>query len=164
MSPERRGGPPREIPLSEREPAAQTEFDWRTGVIPESECEVKAVRGGGKGGQAVNTTSNNVEVRWNIGMSDSLSTKQKQRLREAAGSRVTKGDELVFTSHSERSQLQNRGQALANLSAFVREKLEVKKKRKPTRKSKGVKARERKGRTHLKDKKKGREKVDKNNW
>jgi ribosome-associated protein len=121
------------------------EFDWKNGEIPESEVTLRATRSSGPGGQSVNKTSSNVEVRWKIADSKVLSDKQKEVLREKGSHRVTKSDEIIFTSQSEKSQLQNRRTALANLSAFVRETLKVRKKRKPTRKSKGAKAKDRRG-------------------
>lgn len=137
-------------------------FNWKHGEIPRSELEIKAVRGGGPGGQAINTTSNNVEVRWNMTNSQSLSEEQKETLRAKAGRRVTKADELIFTSQSERSQKQNIEDAVNRLNQFIRDALTPEKKRVKTKKSTGTKKKERKAREKLKQKKKTRGRV--NDW
>lgn len=131
-------GPPQEVVNKEGK-----KFDYERGTIPDAEIVVKAMRGGGPGGQVVNTTSNNMEVRWCIGASRTLSDEQKALVREAAGRRVTTQDELIVRCQSERSQLQNTQEAKGRLHAFVREALTPQKERKATRKSQGVKARER---------------------
>lgn len=161
MPPERRGGgPPPEV-TQERRPKT-VEFDWKNGEIPRSEVEIKATRGGGPGGQAINTTSNNMEVRWNIGSSRSLSDEQKSLLRESAKSRVTKADELIFTCQSERSQRQNTDEALERLNAFIREALTPEAERVATTKSKGRIEKEKRLKQGDKKKKIARGRV--NNW
>jgi len=117
-------------------------FDWESGVIPDSEIALKATRGGGPGGQAVNKTSNNIEARWCIGDSQVLSEGEKTRVREA-GRKVTGQDELIFRCQSERSQMQNIQEAKDRLNEFVRNALTPQKKRRATKKSWGVKTRER---------------------
>src|SRR3990167_2949772 len=111
MLPERRGGPPQEA-MRERQPKAGA-FDWRRGKIPESDVRYAASRGGGPGGQGVNTTDSRVELRWVIGDSLHLSTEQKNMLRAYAQERARKrilkeSDELKFVCTSERSQHQNK--------------------------------------------------------
>ncbi|NQV90796.1 aminoacyl-tRNA hydrolase [Candidatus Uhrbacteria bacterium] len=145
--------------MNKERASQEREFDWENGEIPRSEIEIKATRGGGPGGQAINTTSNNMEVRWSIGNSRSLSNEQKTVLREYAKSRVTKADELIFTCQSERSQLQNTNEALNRLNELVREALTPETQRIPTKKTKGRKAKERRLNEVGKDKKKARGKV-----
>lgn len=141
MSHERRGdGPPPEF---KKERSSQgREFDWKNGEIPRSEVKISAARGGGPGGQAINTTSNNMEARWVIGDSKTLSDEEKAALRVFAKSRLTKADELIFTCQSERSQVQNINEVLNRLNELVREALTPKTKRIPTKKSKSRKAKE----------------------
>ena len=134
-------------------------FDWRVGTIPESELLVSAVRSGGPGGQGVNTTSSHVEVRWCVGASSALSDGQKEMVRKAVGKRLTKTDELIFTSQSERSQFQNKKDSIAKLNAFVREALTPEEERIPTRKSRSVRLKERRLRESDKRRRSGRGKI-----
>lgn len=143
-----------------REPGAQTcTFDWQRGEIPRQELEIKAVRGGGPGGQAINTTSNNMQVRWNIGASRVLSDEQKTLLRTAVSSRVTKADELIFVCQSERSQKQNTEEAIRRLTEFVRDAITPEVERVATKKPRRVKTRERAAGEADKRRKAGRGKV-----
>lgn len=154
MLKEFRGGLPPEITREPQE--SKKEFDWKKGEIPKEELNIKAIRGGGPGGQAINTTSNNMEIRWCIGSSKVLSEEQKILLREKTTSRLTRADELIFTCQSERSQLQNTQEAIARLNALVRNALTPEIQRVETKKSKGTKKREQKDREITKQKKKER--------
>lgn len=151
-----------------REPGTQTQtFDWKRGKIPESEVRYTTSRGGGPGGQGVNTTDSRVELRWTIGSSGSLSQEQKVQLREHAKANARKtileeSDEIKFVCVSERSQLQNKRDCLNRLNAFLRDALTPEEERIETRKSKGVKARERRESEADKRRKAGRGKV--NDW
>lgn len=165
MPPERRGGPPPES-MQERQPQA-AEFDWERGEIPESEVRYATSRGGGPGGQGVNTTDSRVELRWMINASRSLSEQQKAALRDHAKQNARKtiledSDELKFVCISERSQLQNKRDCLNKLNAFLREALIPEEERIETRKPKGVKAMERRTSEADKRRKSGRGKVK--NW
>lgn len=143
------------------------EFDWRRGEVPESEVRYSTSRGGGPGGQGVNTTDSRVELRWTIGNSPSLSSEQKEQLREhaRANSRKTileESDEIRFFCITERSQLQNKRDCLNRLNAFLREALTPEEERIETRKPRGVKARERRASEADKRRKAGRGRVQ--NW
>jgi ribosome-associated protein len=146
-----------------REPTqTEPEFNWKNGEIPRAELQITAMRGGGPGGQAINTTSNNMEVRWVIGNSNVLSDEQKDLLRQAAGRRVTKADELIFKCQSERSQTQNTNEATRRLNEFVRAALTPEAERKKTKKPKRVKAKEMRKSHAEKHRKAGRGRVK--NW
>lgn len=138
---------------------AEPIFDWQNGTVPESEVRISATRSGGPGGQGVNTTSSKVEARWRICDSPALSENQKQTLRAALRNRVNRDDELVVTSETERSQKQNKQEALEKLSALVRDALTPEEERIPTHKPKGVKARERRAKEADRRRKVGRGKV-----
>jgi ribosome-associated protein len=137
-------------------------FDWQNSVIPESETKITATRSSGPGGQGVNTTSSKVEVRWNIGISRSLSEEQKQKVRDVLRNRINRNDELVITSETERSQRQNKKEALDKLTTLIRNALMPEEERIPTHKSTGVKAKERRLKEIKKRKKTGRSRV--NDW
>jgi ribosome-associated protein len=134
-------------------------FDWQTGLIPECEVQISATRSGGPGGQSVNTTNSKVEVRWKVGDSLVLSDEQKVTVRVFARNRINRADELVIKSETERSQKQNKEEALAKLTALVRDALTPEEERIPTRKPKGVKAKERRTQEADRRRKAGRGKI-----
>ena len=147
MSSEYRGGRP--LAKIMREPSStERAFHWQHGEIPETEVRYTTSRGGGPGGQGVNTTDSRVELRWHIASSQSLSLEQKNRLREHATATARKtivkdADEIKFVCISERSQHQNKRDCLNRLNAFLRKALTPEEERVATEKSKGTKARER---------------------
>lgn len=145
-------------------PSKKETFDWRRGEIPESEVRYTTSRGGGPGGQGVNTTDSRVELRWTIGGSRSLSPEQKEQLREHARENARKtileeSDEIKFVCVTERSQLQNKRDCLDRLNAFLREALTPEEERIATKKSRGVKSKERRTSEADKRRKSGRGKI-----
>jgi ribosome-associated protein len=146
------------------DPSKKTTFDWERGEIPETEIRFTTSRGGGPGGQGVNTTDSRVELRWTIGASSSLSEEQKAALREHAKKNARKtiledSDELKFVCISERSQLQNKRDCLSRLNAFLRKALTPVEERIDTKKPKGVRASERRAQEADKRRKSGRGRV-----
>jgi protein subunit release factor B len=126
MPTEQRGAVPPDL-MRETQPK-KVEFDWEHGEIPEAEVRFTTSRGGGPGGQGVNTTDSRVELRWTIGVSPSLSEPQKEALRQHTKEHARKtiledSDELKFVCVSERSQLQNRVQALSVLQSKLTQRL-----------------------------------------
>lgn len=115
-------------------------------LIPESEVEFSAVRSQGPGGQNVNKVSSAVQLRFDIRAS-SLPEAVKQRLLDMPGRRVSKEGVLVLKAQSERSQEQNRMQALARLQQIVDQASEVQAERRPTRPTYGSKQRRLKEKT-----------------
>ncbi len=110
-------------------------------VIPGHELTVATSRAGGPGGQHVNTTATRVTLRWNVRSTQALDGPRRDRVIARLGKRVTAdGDVLVHVSSS-RSQSQNRSEALERLAEIVRRALVERKKRKPTRPSRGAKER-----------------------
>lgn len=165
MPPEHRIGPPPET-MKESQPKKET-FDWKRGEIPESEVRYTTSRGGGPGGQGVNTTDSRVELRWHIEGSSSLSNEQKDTLRahtrEKAKKRlVEESDEIKFVCVSERSQHQNKRNCLNRLNAFLRKALTPKEERLATKKSRGIKSKEQRASEADKRRKSGRGRVQ--NW
>lgn len=149
--------------MPDRQPK-KAEFDWRRGEIPESEVRYATSRGGGPGGQGVNTTDSRVELRWTIGNSRSLSPEQKQQVREHAKANARKtilqeSDEIKFVCVTERSQIQNKRDCLDRLNAFLREALTPEEERIATKKSRSVKAKERGSSEAEKRRKSGRGRV-----
>jgi ribosome-associated protein len=107
--------------------------------IPDDELEWKFIRASGPGGQNVNKVSSAVQLRFMLPRNASLSAAVQQRLRRLAGQRLNDDGSILIASRGERSQEQNRREALAKLEALIRAALiapKVRHKTKPTRASK----------------------------
>jgi ribosome-associated protein len=111
--------------------------------IPESELSEQASRASGPGGQKVNKTSSRVTLRWSIARSEALSERQRARLFERLGARLTREGELVLHAQSSRSQLRNREHARARLVELLRRALAERTPRRPTAPSRGSRERAR---------------------
>lgn len=109
--------------------------------VPEAELEFQASRSSGPGGQSVNTTSSQVELRWNVQESTALSNTQRERLLARLSSRLTKDGVLVLAGSEHRSQHRNRAAVLARFRAIVGEALTPPKTRRQTRPSRAAKQR-----------------------
>lgn len=117
-------------------------------TIPEHELEITTSRSSGAGGQHVNKTDTRITVRWNIKTTTALTEEQKNYILEKLQSRITgDGDILVHNSES-RSQLQNKKNALNNLTAIIRNGLKVEKKRVATKVPKALKEARLKSKSH----------------
>ncbi|MHC4220056.1 MAG: alternative ribosome rescue aminoacyl-tRNA hydrolase ArfB [Planctomycetota bacterium] len=90
-------------------------------------------RASGPGGQAVNKLSTKAELRVFVGSIEGLSDEARQRLRNLAGRRLTRADELVLVASTSRSQWDNRQECLGRLRALVDEAVAVPKPRTPTK-------------------------------
>jgi len=106
--------------------------------IPDEDFEWKFIRASGPGGQNVNKVSSAVQLRFLLPQNSSLPGAAKQRLR-LAGQKLNDDGSILIFARSERSQEQNRREALARLEALIRQALiapKIRKKTKPTRASK----------------------------
>ncbi|MBW3578205.1 MAG: aminoacyl-tRNA hydrolase [Actinobacteria bacterium] len=114
----------------------------RRGIsIPERDIELRFARSGGPGGQHVNTSATKVELRFDLEETDALTDAQKQRVRERLGSRLTNDGVLVLHASEHRSQTRNRQAAVGRLRNLLRDALEVRTQRKPTRPSRSARER-----------------------
>jgi ribosome-associated protein len=104
-------------------------------VIPDEEFEWKFIRSGGPGGQNVNKVSSAAQLRFLLHQNTSLPVGARNRLRRLAGQRLIDDGSILITARSERSQDQNRRDALERLAELVRTALEEPKVRKKTRPS-----------------------------
>ena len=95
-------------------------------------AEEKFIASSGPGGQNVNKVATSVQLRvdvFQIGMPPDAF----ERLKDIAGSKLTKGGEIVLTANEYRTQEQNREAARGRLVALLNEALTPPKKRKKSR-------------------------------
>jgi ribosome-associated protein len=118
-------------------------IDVRPGLtIPDSDLEFRASRSGGPGGQHVNTTASQVELRFDLDGTSALADYTKGRLREIAAGRISSEGVLRIVRSTHRSQSVNKEECLEALKALLLQALAPPpKKRRPTKPSKGAKRR-----------------------
>lgn len=92
-------------------------------TIPARHLEVRVSRSGGPGGQHVNKTETQVELRFNVGACDLLPEPVKQRLRILAGRRLTKDDILQVVCGKHRERPQNRSACDTRMRNLILEAL-----------------------------------------
>jgi ribosome-associated protein len=108
-------------------------------VIPDDELEWKFIRASGPGGQNVNKVSSAVQLRFLLPANASIPVAARNRLRALAGQRILDDGTILIAARSERSQEQNRREALERLAQLIRAALvepKIRRKTKPTRASK----------------------------
>ncbi|NYI07619.1 alternative ribosome rescue aminoacyl-tRNA hydrolase ArfB [Allostreptomyces psammosilenae] len=92
-----------------------------TVVVPESELQWRFSRSSGPGGQHVNTTDSQVELRFDLAASTALPPAMKERAQRRLADRLVGGAVLVVRASSHRSQWRNRQDALARLADLLNE-------------------------------------------
>ena len=98
-----------------------------------NECQFKAVRSSGSGGQHVNKVSSKVELQFNVAQSEGLSDREKTRIQQKLASKLTQEHLLILQTGDTRSQHRNKQLVISRFLTLLKEALKVPKKRKPTK-------------------------------
>jgi ribosome-associated protein len=110
-------------------------------MIPDVELSWRFSRSSGPGGQHVNTTDSQVELRWDLGSTTALSEHLRERARVRLAKRLVDGT-VIVTASEYRSQHRNREAAKDRLANLVREAIAPPPPtRRPTRPSRASKER-----------------------
>jgi len=99
----------------------------------EKEFVFSTSRSSGPGGQNVNKVSTKVELRFNLLLTESFTTEEKELLFRKIKNKITKEGEIVLVSQSERTQLMNKIVVVEKFYETVSQALAIQKKRRATR-------------------------------
>jgi ribosome-associated protein len=106
--------------------------------IGDEEITLSAIRAQGAGGQNVNKVSSAIHLRFDVTAS-SLPDPVKARILQSSDQRLTQDGVLVIKAQNHRSQEKNRAEAIDRLRELILAATKTRRKRIPTRPSRGAK-------------------------
>lgn len=106
--------------------------------IPLEALDISFIRASGPGGQNVNKVASAAQLRFDASSSRSIEPEMLDRLRRAAGRRMTAGGVIVISARRFRSQERNRQDAIDRFTALLQSVVETPAFRRPTRLGKGA--------------------------
>lgn len=98
----------------------------------ESEIVFSATRSSGPGGQNVNKVNTQVELRFSVKNSNLFEEKEKERIFLKLKNRINSEGELILTSQTGRTQLDNKEKVTEKFYDLIEKALTIPKKRKKT--------------------------------
>ena len=101
--------------------------------IPERELSFRYIRASGPGGQNVNKVNTAVQLKFDVGNTQSLPTEVRNRLARLAGRQITEDGILFIDARRFRSQLMNREDAVDRLVQLIKKASVAPVERRPTR-------------------------------
>ncbi len=122
-------------------------------AIDENELAFDFIRASGPGGQNVNKVSSAVQLRFDVEHSASLTEEVRSRLKRIAHKRINAEGVLIIEARQQRTQEQNRQEAVARLAGLLRtaaQKPRVRKKTNPTPESRRRRLEEKRRRAEIK--------------
>ncbi|TYB70694.1 aminoacyl-tRNA hydrolase [Bizionia gelidisalsuginis] len=102
------------------------------------ECQFKAIRSSGSGGQHVNKTASKVELTFYLNASSVFRERQKERLLLRLSKRLTKDNALILQCEETRSQHKNKALVIKRALQLLQDALVIRKKRIRTKTPKSV--------------------------
>lgn len=108
-------------------------------AVPRSELTFRATRGGGPGGQHVNTSATRVELTWDVAGTSALTDEQRARVLQKLANRIDDSGTLRLVAGESRSQHQNREAVTARFQDLLAWALRTHRPRKRTRPPKAAK-------------------------
>lgn len=123
-------------------------------AIPLAEIELRASRSSGPGGQHANVSASRVEAVFDVEASATLDEKQRRRLRERHGARVS------AVAQEARGQARNRELALRRLAEKIAAGLRTPEPRRPTKPSRTARERRLEAKRRTAERKRARRKPD----
>ena len=129
-------------------------------TLPINEIDLKAVRSQGAGGQNVNKVATAIHLRFDVKASSLPEIYKHRLLTKLDRSQITKDGVIIIKAQQFRTQHQNKEDALKRLKDLIKSSIVRKKKRLPTKPSKGTKRRRLESKTKRSRLKASRKKVD----